>query len=271
LDHAPRHGHGDHDHEHEGCGSDYLFRNFITGQYAPPEELALYPFTPKELIEFHRKCADVCIKHKQEGVESRAMEVGCAAGRTSFELSRGFDSVLGVDISQAFVDKCNEIKRMGQTEYWLPGEGELGETKIAHLPPEINSSRVEFKVGDGCNLPALSPGPLGCIITCNTLCRVPDPAKLLEQARDLLVPGGTLVLVESYTWTEETTPKDKWLGGYKDKEGKEVDTFEALKAVLLPDFQLEEECVLQCVSRDAPRLFFWFLDHATVWRKRENH
>ncbi|CAI8012811.1 hypothetical protein GBAR_LOCUS8187 [Geodia barretti] len=67
LDHAPRHGHGhgDHDHEHEGCGSDYLFRNFITGQYAPPEELALYPFTPKELIEFHRKCADVCIKHKQ--------------------------------------------------------------------------------------------------------------------------------------------------------------------------------------------------------------
>ena len=72
------------------------------------------------------------------------MEVGCAAGRTSFELSRGFDSVLGVDISQAFVDKCNEIKRMGQTEYWLPGEGELGETKIAHLPPEIVSPSPFF-------------------------------------------------------------------------------------------------------------------------------
>lgn len=64
--------------------------------------------------------------------------------------------------------------------------------------------------------------------------------------------------------------QDKWLGGYRDREGKEVDTFEALKAILLPDFELEEECVLQCVSRDAPRLFFWFLDHATVWRKREN-
>ena len=154
---------------------------------------------------------------------SRAMEVGCAAGRTSFELSRGFDSVLGVDISQAFIDKCNEIKRTGQTQYWLPGEGELGETRTTHLSSEIVSlslslsivhsylpqdrSRVEFRVGDGCDLPALSPGPLGCVITCNTLCRVPHPAKLLQQARDLLVPGGILVLVESYTWTEETTPK----------------------------------------------------------------
>ena len=77
---------------------------------------------------------------------SRAMEVGCATGRTTFELSRGFDSVLGVDISPAFVDKCNEIKRTGQTEYWLPGEGELGETKIAHLPPEIVKHNMEICV-----------------------------------------------------------------------------------------------------------------------------
>ena len=73
-----------------------------------------------------------------------------------------------------------------------------------------DQTKVQFKVGDGCNLLALSNGPLGCIITCNTLCRVPDPAKLLEQARELLVVGGILVLVESYTWTEETTPKVSW-------------------------------------------------------------
>ena len=68
---------------------------------------------------------------------SNALEVGCAAGRTSFELSRGFESVLGVDISQAFIDKCNDVKRTGQTQYWLPGEGELGETKTAQLSPDI--------------------------------------------------------------------------------------------------------------------------------------
>ena len=63
--------------------------------------------------------------------------------------------------------------------------------------------------------------------------------------------------------------QDKWLGGYKDKDGHDVDTFENLKKVLSPHFDLQEECVLQCLSREAPRLFWWFMDHATVWRKKE--
>lgn len=71
---------------------------------------------------------------------SRAMEVGCGPGRASFELTRGFESVLGVDILQAFIDKCNEIKATGQAQYWLPGEGELGATKTAHLSSDIVSN-----------------------------------------------------------------------------------------------------------------------------------
>ena len=86
-----------------------------------------------------------------------------------------------------------------------PSPSSLSPSLPSSLPKD--RSRVQFRVGDGCNLPALATGPLGCIITCNTLCRVPDPPKLLEQAREVLVSGGILVLVESYTWTEETTPK----------------------------------------------------------------
>ena len=67
------------------------------------------------------------------------MEVGCATGRTAFELTRGFEEVIGLDLSQAFIDKCNEIKRTGQTEYWLPKGGELGETKVAKLDASIVS------------------------------------------------------------------------------------------------------------------------------------
>lgn len=75
------------------------------------------------------------------------MEVGCATGRTSFELCRGFDSVLGVDISQTFLNKCNKIKETGQIDYFLPREGELGDTKTAHLPSDIVSiSRVLFLI-----------------------------------------------------------------------------------------------------------------------------
>ena len=63
--------------------------------------------------------------------------------------------------------------------------------------------------------------------------------------------------------------QEKWLGGYKDKEGKDVETFDMLQKLLAPHFDLVEECVLQCLSREASRVFLWFLDHATVWRKRE--
>ena len=34
----------------------------------------------------------------------RALEVGCAVGRASFELARGYREVLGVDLSRAFID-----------------------------------------------------------------------------------------------------------------------------------------------------------------------
>lgn len=70
------------------------------------------------------------------------MEVGCATGRTSFELCRGFESVLGVDISQTFLNKCNKIKATGQIDYWLPREGELGETKTVHLSSDIVSTSI---------------------------------------------------------------------------------------------------------------------------------
>ena len=38
---------------------------FLVGQYAPTDELMMYPFVSRDALEFNRKCADICIKHKQ--------------------------------------------------------------------------------------------------------------------------------------------------------------------------------------------------------------
>ena len=65
-DHAHEHGHGHFQgHFGEDEGDKLHLKTFVTGQYAPPEELMIYPFIPRDLLEFHRKCADICIKHKQ--------------------------------------------------------------------------------------------------------------------------------------------------------------------------------------------------------------
>ena len=72
---------------------------------------------------------------------SRALDIGCAMGRSSFELAARFESVLGIDFSQAFVDRCNELKECGQSPYCLPGEGEIVEKGMAEISKEV----VSFK------------------------------------------------------------------------------------------------------------------------------
>jgi 2-polyprenyl-3-methyl-5-hydroxy-6-metoxy-1,4-benzoquinol methylase len=48
---------------------------------------------------------------KKQGLPlGKALDVGCAVGGTSFELSRDFDHVVGIDFSHAFVDAANAMK-----------------------------------------------------------------------------------------------------------------------------------------------------------------
>ena len=76
----------------------------------------------------------------KEGVLRRALDVGCAVGRSTFELARAFDEVVGVDFSSAFIRRCQELKMTGRSAYRLKTEGLLGEEKIATIHPEIVSS-----------------------------------------------------------------------------------------------------------------------------------
>ena len=73
----------------------------------------------------------------QPDVMSRALDIGCAVGRSTFELATHFESVLGIDFSQAFVDRCNELKECGQSPYCLPSEGDIAEKGMAEVSKEI--------------------------------------------------------------------------------------------------------------------------------------
>ena len=70
---------------------------------------------------------------------SRAFDIGCAVGRSTFELARVFNEVLGMDFSQAFVAKCQELKMTGQAHYGMTVEGDLVENKTAIIDHDIVS------------------------------------------------------------------------------------------------------------------------------------
>ena len=53
-------------HGHDDYNSDeYMLKCFGTLHYAVPEDYLLYQCIPRDVVGFHKKCADLCIKHKQ--------------------------------------------------------------------------------------------------------------------------------------------------------------------------------------------------------------
>jgi len=51
-----------------------------------------------------------------------------------------------------------------------------------------------------------------------------------------IIPGGFLILLSPYTWLQDYTPKDKWLGG-KYVNGERVFTIHSLEEALAPWFE----------------------------------
>ncbi len=135
----------------------------------------------------------------------RALDLGCAVGRSTFELTRYADEVVGIDFSQSFIDAANHLATGESLTYRRYAESHLADELEASAPAEARTDRVRFEVGDAMDLrPDL--GAFDLVHAANLLCRLPEPGLLLERLPALVKPGGQLVLATPATWLEEFTP-----------------------------------------------------------------
>ena len=76
----------------------------------------------------------------------RVMDIGCGAGRATFELARHFAYALGVDFSTRFFRVAVELKARGVVCGALPEEGErtveVGR-RIAEVAPHLTADVME--------------------------------------------------------------------------------------------------------------------------------
>ena len=79
----------------------------------------------------------------KEDSPSIALDIGCAVGRSTFELSQKFNQVVGIDYSQAFIDCCNKMKTFGKLPYSITTEGSLVSQHVAEVNPDIVSVVME--------------------------------------------------------------------------------------------------------------------------------
>ena len=76
------------------------------------------------------------------------------------------------------------------------------------------------------------------------------------------------MLASPYTWLEEHTDKDKWLGGYKE-DGENVTTLQGLRRTLEPRFEpVGSPRDIPFVIRETRRKFQHTVAEFTLWRRK---
>ncbi len=220
---------------------------------------------------FAVRCAELCRELAGGRRIRRALDLGCATGRASFELARFCDQVTGIDFSARFVKVGHELQQTGSIRYVVPEEGELvsyHERTLAQLDLEAVRDKVEFRQGDAHNLkPQFKDYDL--VLAANLIDRLHDPQLFLELIHGRLRSGGLLVLLSPYTWLEEFTPRDRWLGGRK-VDGENLTTLDGLRAALEPRFRLvEAPRDVEFVIRETARKHQHTVSQLTAWERTD--
>lgn len=198
-----------------------------------------------------------------------ALDIGCAVGGSSFEFSREFKHVVGVDYSHAFIAAANMLKEKGSATYTMTVEGKLTATHTAVVPAGIHKERIEFLQGDACHLPSsLGTKKYSVVHAANLLCRLPDPQLFLDSLPSLLVPNGLAIFISPFSWLSQYTEPKYWIGGYTDsKTNQPVWSKDGLEQRMNKlGFKLihTENCPF--LIREHARKFQWGCSHVTVFQ-----
>lgn len=243
------------------------FVHLLLHHVGDPAEVVPYSFAPKDALAFLPLTVEECVKHVPSTQRRRALDIGCAVGRATFELSKHFDEATGIDFSHHFADTANKMKELGELEYEAHIQGEIREMRKAVLPDGVNPASVVFQQGDACNLSS-SLGKFDAVFASNLLCRLPDPEKFLTEISGFVNPGGILALVSPYSWLEEYTAKDKWIGGTVDNLGNPVDSFRVVEKHLAKDFELVKRQDYPFMIREHARKYQWGVSDGTFWKRK---
>jgi putative 4-mercaptohistidine N1-methyltranferase len=271
-----------------GYESDRLLAEYLLFHYGTPEEILPYAFGPREALGYPVRCVTECLAGasgtppgcdasgnggsggvtpgysppplRDEVRGGRALDLGCAVGRSTFELARHFGEVIGIDLSRKFIAAAQTLQREGRLAYERTDEGDLRTPLMARVPADIPRAQIDFEVGDAMELRA-DLGAFDVVLMANLIDRLGDPRRCLARLPDLVKPGGRLILSSPYTWLEDFTPREKWLAG-------EAGTLQALRDILAPDFEFLEARDLPFLIREHARKFQWSVAQASIWRRK---
>jgi putative 4-mercaptohistidine N1-methyltranferase len=192
----------------------------------------------------------------------RALDIGCAVGRSTFELANLAEEVIGVDFSDAFISAASRLLAGETLRCRRSDEGHRARTIDIAFPPaaELADGRVHFEVGDAMNLrPHL--GSFDLVHAANLLCRLPNPRAFLKRLPDLVRPGGQLVLATPCSWLTEFTPQE-------EQPDADSSTLDFLHRYLSDSFEFCSVAEIPFAIREHARKFQLSTSQTSVWRRK---
>lgn len=247
--------------------SDRALAEYLLFHYGSPDELLPWKGGPTEALGYPSRCVSECLDVSRVIGRSRirALDLGCAVGRSTFELARHCSEVIGIDASHRFILAAQRLQREGCMPYAYAEEGMLTRPTMAKVPEEIDRTRVAFEVGDAQALHE-GLGVFDVVLLANLMDRLPRPRRCLAVLPTLVRSGGQLILTTPCTWMEDYTSRSEWLGGYEEG-GRVVRTLDTIRSVLEPQFVLNRVLDLPFLIREHARKFQWSVALATVWTR----
>jgi putative 4-mercaptohistidine N1-methyltranferase len=246
--------------------TDKLLGEYLLFHYGSAAEVLPWGGGPFSALDYPARCVSECVDVSALPPDARALDVGCAVGRATFELARHCVEAIGIDYSRRFIEAAGVLARDGAIPYLRTDEGALVTRLIASVPAGIQRDRVKFECGDAQELRD-SLGSFDVVLAANLIDRLREPARFLAQLSRLVKAGGQLVISSPYTWLTEFTDPANWLGGFV-ADGGPCTTLEGLKSALGADFTLVRTTDLPFLIREHARKYQWSVAQVSIWRRK---
>ena len=142
-----------------------------------------------------------------------ALDIGCAVGRLTFELTKTHDRAVGIDTSLSFIRAARNLLTQRRLEFDLIMEGRITERKSSTLDPDFEFENAEFIVADAMALPFCS-GRFATASSVNILEKVSDPSLHLSEANRVMdKTNARFLFSDPFSWDETVSSPNLWLGG----------------------------------------------------------
>lgn len=148
------------------------------------------------------------------------LDVGCAVGRTTYELAHYFDQLtLGVDLDISMLRLAREIRDTGWVEYPRRRAGVIYDRRRFEVTRNLSQKamrQIDFWCCDATAMP-FPDASFATLASLNLIDCVSSPVDALREFSRSLTGGGQAVIASPYDWSVSATPITAWIGGHSQR------------------------------------------------------